>query len=412
MPASRSLPVPPVRARVAADIVRARSITDALFDCVLPNAVYDRPIPERHRMLFYIGHLEAFDWNQVGRAALGLSPVSEELDRLFAFGIDPPPGRLPQDKPADWPTPERTREYVSCVRQRLDPVMEDAPDEALHMALEHRLMHAETITYLLHNLPYARRRAVSPPAPSSGDSPSPRVVEIPDGLAALGARRDREFGWDNEFDRHSVHVAAFGIDRYKVTNGQYLEFVKAGGPPPHYWSLRGGRWFYRGLEAEIPLPADWPAYVSHAQAQSYAGWLDRSLPTEAQFHRAAFATPEGGERPYPWGNQAPGARHGNFDFHYHDLLPVTATPAGESAFGVAQLVGNGWEWTASAFGPFAGFAPSPSYPGYSADFFDGEHYVLKGGSCVTDARLLRASFRNWFRDSYPYAYTTFRTVEN
>jgi iron(II)-dependent oxidoreductase len=108
----------------------------------------------------------------------------------------------------------------------------------------------------------------------------------------------------------------------------------------------------------------------------------------------------------------PGTEHGNFDFRYPDLLPVTATPAGDSAFGVSQLVGNGWEWTSSVFEPFPGFQPDPSYPGYSADFFDGDHYVLKGGSCATDALLLRSSFRNWFRHQYSYAYTTFRIVEN
>ena len=404
--------VSPVRVSVIAEIARARGITDGLFDRLLPEAVYDRPIPERHRMLFYIGHLEAFDWNQVGRASLGLGAVSEELDRLFAFGIDPPPGQLPQDTPADWPTPEYTRQYVACVRRRLDPLLESAPEEALHMAVEHRLMHAETLTYLLHNLSYSRRRIADTPRTSSGEAPSPELIEIPGGAATLGQERGAQFGWDNEFERHSVSVPRFAIDRYKVTNGQYLEFVKAGGPAPNYWSQHSGEWFYRGLEAEMPLPGDWPVYLSHRQAQSYASWAGRSLPTEAQFHRAAFGTPEGAERRYPWGDQAPDARHGNFDFQFRDLISVTATPEGDSAFGVSQLVGNGWEWTADVFGPFPGFAPRPSYAGYSADFFDRDHYVLKGGSCATDARLLRASFRNWFRDQYPYAYTTFRTVEN
>ena len=396
----------PVRSPAVDGIARARAITDALFEQVRPEAIYDRPIPERHRMLFYVGHLEAFDWNQVGRAALGLSPVSAELDQLFAFGIDPPPGRLPQDQPADWPSPQQTTAYVAQVRKRLDRLMDGAPEEALHVALEHRLMHAETLTYLLHNLPYQRRRSLAAPVADCAESPPFTMIEIPGGTATLGRKRGDGFGWDNEFEQHTCRVPGFRVSKYKITNAQYLEFVKAGGPRPHYWLERHGVWFYRGLHAETPLPPALPVYVSHEQAEAYAHWSGKSLPTEAQFHRCAS-----GEA-YPWGNGAPDATRGNFDFHYPDLLPVTATPLGDSPFGVAQLVGNGWEWTSSVFAPFAGFTPNPAYPGYSANFFDGDHYVLKGGSCVTDALLLRRTFRNWFRREYPYAYATFRVVEN
>jgi iron(II)-dependent oxidoreductase len=401
-----------VQSYIHHEINRARGLTDALFRQVLPEAMYDRPIPERHRLIFYLGHLDAFDWNQVGRGALELGPVSEELDRLFAFGIDPPPGQLPKDAPGDWPTLEQTVKYGREVRRRLDPEIDRAPDEALHMALEHRLMHAETLTYLLHNLPYARRRTRQAAPAGSAESPLMKMIEIPEGFAVLGQKRGGDFGWDNEFEQHTRWLPAFRISRHKITNGQFLEFVNAGGAPPHYWLNRAGRWFYRGMNAELPLPVDLPVYVSHAQAVSFAQWLGKSLPTEEQFHRAAFGTPEGVERKYPWGDERPRASHGNFDFLYGDLIPVTATPAGDSAFGISQLFGNGWEWTSTVFGPFSGFRSSPSYSGYSADFFDGDHYVLKGGSCVTDARLLRPSFRNWFRDHYPYAYTTFRIVEN
>jgi len=401
-----------VRTRTIDEIARARNLTDSILHRVHPDAMYERPIPERHRLLFYVGHLEAFDWNQIARSALGLGPVSEELDRLFAFGIDPPPGRLPQDEPGEWPSLEHTSGYARLVRERLDAEIESAPEEALLVALEHRLMHAETLTYLLHNLPYHQRRLTDAQIETRGDSPALQMIEIPGGKATLGQARGEEFGWDNEFERHARQVPAFRMSRHKITNGQYLEFVNAGGPVPHYWSKGQERFTYRGLNAETELPADVPVYVTHQQAEVYARWAGKSLPTEAQYHRAAFGTPKGGERPFPWGDEAPTERHGNFHFYYNDLLPVTASPAGDSAFGISQLVGNGWEWTADPFGPFQGFAPKPSYKGYSADFFDNDHFVLKGGSCVTDARLLRRSFRNWFRKEYPYAYTTFRVVEN
>lgn len=393
-------------------LAEGRALTDALFAELHPDTYYERPIPERHRILFYLGHLEAFDWNLLGRGALGAPPVREEWDRLFAFGIDPPPGELPSDQPGDWPSLEQSREYVRQVRHALDFVLERAPQEVFDMAVEHRLMHAETFTYMLHNLARERRRGNGFALDASAPAPAEEMIEIPAGTATLGRARGAGFGWDNEFEAHQEPVAAFAISRYKITNAQYLEFVRAGGEPPHYWREHAGRWHYRGMSVEFVMPNHLPVYVSQEQASQYARWAGKSLPTEAQFHRAAFGTPGGREQTYPWGEEPPEARHGNFNFYHRDLVPVTATPAGDSAFGVSQLVGNGWEWTSSVFTPFAGFATSPLYPGYSANFFDGDHYVLKGASCATHARLLRPSFRNWFRKRYPYAYATFRLVED
>ena len=132
------------------------------------------------------------------------------------------------------------------------------------------------------------------------------------------------------------------------------------------------------------------------------GWGKR-LPTEAEYQRAAFGSGDG------TGFSLDPARD-NFDFREWD--PVSVTSSRENKFGVVQLVGNGWEWTSSVFQPFPGFEPFPFYPGYSANFFDGQHYVMKGASQRTAAKLVRPSFRNWFRNSYPYAYATFRVVEN
>jgi gamma-glutamyl hercynylcysteine S-oxide synthase len=152
--------------------------------------------------------------------------------------------------------------------------------------------------------------------------------------------------------------------------------------------------------------------VSHAEATAYANWLGRKLPTESQFHRAAYGTPSGQEREYPWGSEAPTERHGNFDFARWDPEAVGSHPEGVSAFGAHDLVGNGWEWTRTEFAPFSGFERMPFYPGYSADFFDGKHFVMKGGSPRTAACMLRRSFRNWFQPHYRYAYATFRCVED
>jgi len=160
----------------------------------------------------------------------------------------------------------------------------------------------------------------------------------------------------------------------------------------------------------MPLPETWPVYVSHAEASAYARWSGKSLPSEGQWHRAAYGAPQGEERPYPWGSGEPNLSLGNFDFARWDAAPVDGYSAGQSAFGVEGLLGNGWEWTSTPFGPFPGFQPFAFYPGYSANFFDHKHFVIKGGSSRTAACLLRRSFRNWFQPHYQYVYAGFRCV--
>jgi len=384
---------------------QARAQTDSLFDLVDPAALYERPIPERHRIVFYLGHLEAFDWNLLGRA-LDEPSFQPAFDHLFSFGIDPESGDLPTDRPADWPAVDQVRDYIARVRGGLDTGLadgsENVTDELMHVAIEHRMMHAETFAYILHHLPFDQK---APPASMlsetpSGPTPQSRLVEIPSGPAKLGRKHSEGFGWDNEFEQHQVEVPAFAIAEHKVTNGEYLEFVKAGAAAPHFWTCRTGEWCYHGMFEDIPLPLDWPVYVSHEQAQAYARWKGKSLPTEPQFHRAAY---DGAADFDDFARE-------NVDFRRWDPEPVTASQP--NRFGVSQLVGNGWEWTATRFEPFAGFRSFSFYPGYSANFFDGQHYVLKGGSPRTARCLLRPSFRNWFRPAYPYIYATFRLLEN
>jgi iron(II)-dependent oxidoreductase len=425
----------------------ARANTDQLFGIVKPDALYDRPIPERHRIIFYIGHLEAFDWNLLRERALGRETFHPEFDRLFAFGIDPVGGGLPTDEPKDWPALSEVKNYVAGVRRAVDEGLEaqmsgdgvrsqrDFPlSQLLQVAIEHRLMHAETLAYMLHRLPLDRKVAAEGKAELVTAPVAPAMIEIPAGRVTMGLQRDEQgtFGWDNEFEAHVVSVPAFSIDQYQITNRQYLDFIAGGGydnidlwskegwawkngkgiTHPGFWQRRGDGWYFRTMFGEVPLPLDWPVYVSHAEANAYALWAGKLLPTEAQWHRAAYGTPGGEERSYPWGEEVPSARHGNFDFQRWDPAPVGAFPAGNSAFGVAGLAGNGWEWTSSQFGPFPGFQPFPFYLGYSADFFDNKHFVMKGGSARTAACMLRRSFRNWFQPHYPHVYAGFRCVSH
>ena len=427
----------------------ARARTDSLFNLLPPNSFYDRPVPERHRLIFYLGHLEAFDQNLLS-GPLGSEPQDATLDKLFAFGIDPVGGGLPTDVPGDWPNIANVEKYKRGVRERLDARLHDrsalrSGDPALldgtllQVAIEHRLMHAETLAYLLHSLPLERK--TPQPSPFADPSPAPeqRQALIPSGTATLGQHPGESFGWDNEFETQKIFVPNFSIDAFPVTNGQYLKFVQANGyddpgywtaedwawkiqqrmEHPNFWLSRSSspasaadtRWEYRAMFGSMPLPESWPVYVSYAEASAFARWAGKKLPTEAQWHRAAYGTPEGGEQIYPWGDAPPEGYRGNFHHQRWDPTPVDAHSAGASAFGVFDLLGNGWEWTATPFGPLNGFKPFPFYPGYSADFFDGKHFVMKGGSARTDTCMVRRSFRNWFQPHYPYAYSSFRCVE-
>src|ERR1700757_802558 len=181
----------------------ARLRSDALFNIVRADSMYERPIPERHRIIFYVGHLEAFDWNLFHERVLGLKSFHPEFDRLFAFGIDPVGGGLPTDQPSDWPKIAAVREYVRKIREILDEKISDSladsvpptPDgfalsTLLNVAIEHRLMHAETLAYMLHQLPLHRKV----PHKESLNTLAPpiihRSIDIPAGSVTLGLRRD------------------------------------------------------------------------------------------------------------------------------------------------------------------------------------------------------------------------------
>jgi ergothioneine biosynthesis protein EgtB len=421
--------------------------TDQVFELMTEDAYWMRPIPLRHPVNFYEGHLPAFIWNTVFRRTLNLPSFNPEFDRLFERGIDP------QDQKeaaklaiTSWPSRKEVQAYKEKVHESLFELITDEKrlknsqhplmknGAILWLVLEHEMMHQETLLYMLHQLP--NQYKTCPPHyhrlfEQNGKflTPQPRKVKIPAGVAHLGAdETEFDFTWDNECPSQTLEVDAFSIDAFNITNGNFLEFVNARGyQNPSFWTLETWKWrteqnrthpffwkigpnniwLLRDFFEEIPLPLTHPVFVTHAEAQAFARWRGESLPTEAEWHRAAFGD---GKARYPWGNATPTAEHGNFNFKYGSTVPAGQFPKGASRFGVHDLIGNGWEWTETTFAPFSGFTASEGYPQYSVDFFDGQHYIVKGGSCFTDTRLLRRSFRNWFYWHYPYAYATFRCV--
>jgi gamma-glutamyl hercynylcysteine S-oxide synthase len=403
---------------------RNRERSARIFAIPDENAYTARPIALRHPFVFYEGHLPAFSFLTLNERALGEAPLDSELERLFERGIDPGSQKAANAHTrADWPSRERVEAFGRSCDDRVRAALANARlvdpsvprlerGESAYTILEHEQMHHETLYYIIHELSYDRKGRI-PQRHHDHIAPQNEMRSVPAGTATLGTSRDEiPFGWDNEFLKHEVRVDAFSIQRYPITNADWLAFVEDGGPVPHFWVERDGEFFYRGCFEELPLPASWPVYVTNRQARAYAVWAGMRLPTEAEYHRAAYGTPAGEERDYPWGSEVPDALRGNFDFERIDPEPVDAHPAGASAWGAYDLVGNGWEWTSTPFAPFPGFTPMASYPPYSTDFFDGKHYVLKGASPVTAQDLIRRSFRNWFYDDYPYMYAKFRCVSS
>jgi len=444
------------RGRLVERYRRNRERSRLLFDLLIDEeAHYGQPIPLRHPFVFYEGHVPAFSFNTLVRNALGERSIDPALEELFARGIDPPTDgvAVPEDFEGSatrnreiWPGRDVVRQFARAADERViealtqgdiervgHPLLDRA--EAAFVILEHEAMHQETLLYMLHRVPHELKRSPQGYRPLvGGTAPRTTWIEIGPGRATLGIdRAAAAYAWDNECPRRTEEVPSFAIESGNVTNAAFMEFVEAGGyreprfwrpadwdwvqrerlRHPPFWEPREAGFAWRGLFEAIALPLAWPVYVSHAEAEAYARWRGARLPTEAEFQRAAYGTPGGSERPFPWGDAAPdGGRHGVFDFTSWDPRPAGSHPAGRSAWGVDDLIGNGWEWTSTPFAPFPGFRPQATYPEYSADFFDGDHFVMKGASPATARELLRPTFRNWFRGRYPFMYATFRCIRD
>ena len=432
-------------ARMDAALEAAWSRTDELFELLRPEALMARPSPRRPPFVHALGHLPATAWQLVCRHDRGAS-ARPDLDDLFCARPD-----LPEDETADrcpvthWPRVEEVLAYRDHVRAEVraalprlgldDGEVGEGPAERLHALLEHEAVHHELLLALAWHLDPALKRAVrDAPDPSFEPAAPRRSVEIPAGTARLGADRGEvPHLWSHEGPARTVAVAAYLLDSTPVVNGEFLEFVESGAylDPAHWtpagrawrdargqthprgWRRAGKEWFVRGVLGEMPLTRvfDWPVLVSWEEARAYLRWRGQRLPTEAELQWAARGTPDGGLRRHPWGDGPLEARHGNLDGRSWWPDPVGSHPAGASAFGVEELVGNGWEWTATVFAPLADAAPGgPLGPPAAGETESGDHRVLFGGSFATDRRLVRPSFRGWAHARDVAVFAKFRGV--
>jgi iron(II)-dependent oxidoreductase len=296
-------------------------------------------------------------------------------------------------------------------------------------------MHVEALAYTRQTLGYAAPENLGRPA-ARGAGDWSGDVEIPGGAWWLGSSPNDGFVFDNEKWQHQVAIAPFRIAKSPVTNAEFAAFVEGGGyrnpefwcPEGWTWRMRanverplhwlekdGGGWIRRRYGVPAPLPPHAPViFVNWYEAQAWCRWAKRRLPTEAEWEAAALGEPASDrsclaerKRRWPWGEEPATPDHANLGFAFDGPLDVAGYVAGDSAFGCRQMIGNVWEWTASNFVPFAGFAADP-YADYSQPWFNARK-VLRGGSFATSARIARPGYRNFFTPDRNDVLAGFRT---
>jgi gamma-glutamyl hercynylcysteine S-oxide synthase len=412
-------------------MTRSREATFAILDWVADQeATRTSPHEGFRPILWHLAHIGAFEEFWLLLKGRGEPEINPRYQVIFD------PIRTPREESTNLPSRGEMRDYIAKVRSRVEQLYSrntSAVEDlfALNLVLEHEYQHQETLSYLIQMLPLEKKaRLARDPAPSSNTQPSQgEMVFVPGGSFAQGA--GDHFGYDNEKTRHNVLVEDFDIDRFPVTNSQYLEFVLAGGygdsrfwseagwkwkelngiTAPEYWRHTDGVWESIEMFEQHPLPLDHPVTgVSWHEAEAYARFVGKRLPTESEWEKAAGWDPESLQmRRFAWGDDDPIESLCNYGGEWTGTTPVTSFPKGESPYGCLDMTGNVWEWTSSTFGPYQGFKAHP-YPEYSELWFDGDHRVLKGGSWMTRSPLLRLSFRNFFRPGFRFAFAGFRCV--
>jgi ergothioneine biosynthesis protein EgtB len=288
--------------------------------------------------------------------------------------------------------------------------------------LQHESQHAEIATYMLALHRWQDAEAIAPPS-TPGTSlaavafepvENVNMVLIPAGEFTMGS--ETLDALDNERPAHTVSTAAYWIDRTPVTVAEYSKFIAAGGyHNSQWWHPDGWAWIQRhNIQQPLywrndPALAEMPVCgVSWYEADAYACFVGKRLPTEAEWERAARWQPAtNAVQPMPWGESPATLKHGNFGAHYGGVTPVGQFPQGRSATGCDDLLGNVWEWTSSWFEGYPGFMAYP-YTGYSQAYFDKAHRVLRGGSWATRPWVLRPAFRNWYHPDVRQMFAGFR----
>ncbi|MDX3193349.1 ergothioneine biosynthesis protein EgtB [Streptomyces sp. MN03-5084-2B] len=425
-----------LRARAAEALTRARARSVALTD-----AVDDEDLVRQHSKLMSplvwdLAHIGVQEELWLVRDVGGREPLRPDIDDIYdAF----------QHARADRPElpllgPAEARAYVKQVREKAFDVLEHAPMEgrrlteqafAFGMITQHEQQHDETML-ATHQLRKGDPVLHAPEPPPARSGTLPAEVLVPGGAFTMGTSAE-PWALDNERPAHEIAVEAFWMDTVPVTCGAYVEFLDGGGyddrqwwseagwayrqdngiTAPRFWKREQDGWWRTRFGVHERIPADEPVvHVSYHEAEAYAAWAGRRLPTEAEWEKAArFDPATGRSRRFPWGDEEPGAEHANLGQRHLRPAPAGAYPAGASPTGVHQLIGDVWEWTSTDFHGYPGFAPFP-YREYSEVFFGPEYKVLRGGSFGTDSAAIRGTFRNWDYPIRRQIFAGFRTARD
>ena len=408
-----------LRTTIADALERSRDRSTRLTDAVDDDDLVRQHSKLMSPLVWDLAHIGNQEELWLVRDVGGREPVRQDIDELYDAFQHPRAERptLPLLNPAE------ARAYVREVRDKVFDVLDRTPLEgrrlvdngfAFGMIVQHEQQHDETML-ATHQLRKGAPVLHAPNPPAAPAERLPAEVFVPGGPFEMGTSIE-PWALDNERPAHPVHVGDFWIDTVPVSNGQHLAFIDAGGyDDPRWWSERG--WAYRN-EANLtaprfwrrdgdgwlrtrfgvvePIPLDEPVvHVCYYEAEAYAAWAGKRLPTEAEWEKAArFDPATGRSRRYPWGDDDPRPEHANLGQQHLRPAPVGAYPAGQSPLGVRQLIGDVWEWLASDLQPYPGFRAFP-YKEYSEVFFGGDYKMLRGGSFGTDKAAVRSTFRNW-----------------
>jgi iron(II)-dependent oxidoreductase len=415
---TRQIDVDGLRETVAEELLRSRARSTALTDAVDEHDLVRQHSKLMSPLVWDLAHIGNQEELWLVRDVGGREPVRSDIDEYydaFKFSRSVRP-ELPLLNPRE------ARQYVGDVRGKVFDVLEKVPLQgrrlvengfAFGMIVQHEQQHDETML-ATHQLRTGEPVLHAPPPPGGNLVPTTEVF-IPGGPFEMGTS-DEPWALDNERPAHAVHVDSFFIDTTPVTNGEYAEFILAGGyddrrlwtdegwahrtkatlVAPRFWQREENSFVRTAFGVTEPIVPDEPVvHVCFHEAQAYATWAHKRLPTEAEWEKAArFDTATGKTRRYPWGDEEPTEAHANLNQRHLRPAPVGAYPEGASPSGVHQLIGDVWEWTSSDFGPYPGFEVFP-YEEYSEVFFGPDYKVLRGGSFGTDRSAIRSTFRNW-----------------
>jgi gamma-glutamyl hercynylcysteine S-oxide synthase len=404
---------------IANELIRARKRSDALTQAVDDDDLTRQHSPLMSPLVWDYAHIGNQEELWLVRDVGGREPIRADIDNLYDAFQHPRRDRpsLPLLGPAE------ARSYVGTVRDKVFDVLDGtaldgrrlvAEGFAFGMIVQHEQQHDETMM-ATHQLRQGGPALSAEPPNPPRDRDLPPEVLVPDGTFTMGTDVE-PWALDNERPARPVHTAAYWIDTVPVSNAEFIAFVDNGGyddprwwtpegwahrvsaalAAPLFWRREGVDWWRRRFGVDEPVPLHEPVqHVCWYEADAYARWAGKRLPTEAEWEKAARWDPATGRsRRYPWGDDDPQPRHANLGGAHLQPAPVGSYPDGASPLGVRQLIGDVWEWTASDFTRPPGFVAFP-YREYSEVFFGDEYKVLRGGSWAADRSAVRGTFRNW-----------------